>query len=178
MVYCCCISSLPGHVQDAFHYAGSTVRQKDVRPQKQTELRQVRASCPREKVCRSKWTECSIAGFYIIFPGPVISDNCLINEVGLLPIEYTGPEGRGETRARRVPLLLSSLGWSRHVTCVLSGTGSSTPNSDTFRLPALSLVHIFFYISLLIFRYFPLFYLLTPLQFKTRNHIEVEGDNA
>lgn len=61
--------------------------------------RQVRASCSSQWACRSRRTERSIAGSYIIFPGPVISDNRLINEVGLLPIEHTGPEGRGERHA-------------------------------------------------------------------------------
>lgn len=143
--------------------------------------RQVRASCPSQWACRSRRTERSIAGSYIIFPGPVISDNRLINEVGLLPIEHTGPEGRGERHApERGPTAPISawLNTARDLRIVRhriahpqTATLSSCQSCSLF-------LFFFFYISLLIFRYFPSFPPLTLPQFKTQDHIEVDGDNV
>jgi hypothetical protein len=41
----------------------------------------------------------AVARPYIILPGPVIPDNRLIKEVGLLAVEYSGTEGPGEQHA-------------------------------------------------------------------------------
>jgi len=108
----------------------------------------------------------------------VISDNRLINEVGLLPIEHTGPEGRGERHAR-TESRCSGLRLVEHGTRLgYCPAQDHPPQTATLSSCQPSYVFIFFYISLLIFRYFPPLLHLTLLQFKTRNHNEVEGDNA
>lgn len=137
-----------------------------------------------EDACRSRPTERSVARSYIIFPGPVISDNRLIKEVGLLPVEYAGTEGLGERHApERSPTVPMSawLNTARDL-CIVRHTESPTLKQQHFQAASPLACSNFFYISLLIFRYFlpptTLHFPPTPLQFKTQNHIKVDGHNV